>query len=1039
MMLDEFEVTTPILNSPFEPPKEHWDIETGRPARRVEGRRQAVYYYRDPKAPPERYRNMEEGQEISLLLVNRIRAKVEEWRASDYAGVTGTTLELLRHWRREGRRQRLFFAQLEAVETVIFLVEAERRFLQGIEVPLDDPGEEKRQRGDRHLRRYACKMATGTGKTTVMAMVAAWSILNKLDDASDARFSDAVLVVCPNVTIRQRLSELDPRRGEASLYAKRDLVPSHLLPRLAQGDVRVTNWHVFEPRVLHVGEDLARVVKAGVRQRREERIALGARKGAGRGGRALTVEEYERQRDLGLLKVVEEGRDRHGELEWARVETVRYVESDRAVLTRVLGAGLRDRANVLVMNDEAHHAYRRHDAAGEQLGLGLELDEDERAELDEEAREATVWVDGIDRIHRRNGVNFCLDLSATPYYLASAGPRAFRPFPWVVSDFGLTDAIESGLVKIPQLAARDTSGAQIPGYFNIWNWVVPQIEATERGSKRKTLRPEAILRFAHPPLAMLAGLWRETFEEWKREGTDPRPPVYIIVCKNIALAKLLYEWIAEGSTVAGLPPFRVKELRNGKGELHTLRVDTRVVHETDTGESKDDELRWMRFTLDTVGRVDWDRDKADAPVYPDGFEELAERLGRPLDPPGRDVRCIISVAMLTEGWDCNTVTHIAGLRPFSSQLLCEQVVGRALRRREYSLRDDGRFGEEPARVFGVPFQVVPYKQSPKGTTAPPEPRLRVHALAERARYAINFPRVEGYTQSLRNELKVDWSVVPVLEIDPEQVPSEVDLRPAIPTRRAIPSLYGPGRTERATLEPYLAEMRAQELVFDIAAALTSEFSARHGLPAHIVFPQLVRIAREFLRERVLVHKPARIEHVVLGVYWSEVVARLTDAIRSDVPHEAPLVPRMNPSRPEGSTADVDFWTSKSVREVVKSHVNLVTADTDRWEQSAAYLIDRNRAVEAFVKNDGLGFTIPYRHGQTVHDYVPDFLVRLRSKTMLLLEVKGYDPLAEMKRAGALAWVSAVNGAGRHGRWHFEMVHKPSDVTDAIERAMARGA
>lgn len=1029
--MNEFEVETPILNSPYESPGEHWDIEHGRPAIRAQGRRPAVYYYRDPKAPAERYRDQEEGIAIELLLVNRIRRQVEAWREASYDGASRTTLELLRHWRREGRRQPLFFAQLEAAETVIFLVEAEARFRQGVEVPLDDPGEERRASGDGYLRRYACKMATGAGKTTVMAMLAAWSILNKLDSPDDARFSDAVLVVCPNVTIRRRLQELDPANTEASLYATRDLVPSQQLPRLASGRVVVTNWHVFEPRVLHVGDEAGRVMKAGVRRVTEERLTIGERKTQGRGGKTITVREYEQQRALGLLKVIEEKRDRHQELEWVRVESVRYEESDRAVLKRVLGAALRNRKNFLVLNDEAHHAYRKRAGAGE--APDAELDEEERAELDVEAREATVWVEGIDRLNRRNGVNFCVDLSATPYYLGSAGADAFRPFPWVVSDFGLTDAIESGLVKIPQLAARDTTGAQVPGYFNIWNWVIPQITTSERVEKRKNPRPEAILRYAHPPLAMVAGLWRETFAAWTRDASDPRSPVFIIVCKNIPLARLLYEWIAEGSTVAGLPPFRVDELRNTGGALHTLRVDTRVVHETDTGESKDDELLWMRFTLDTVGRIEWPLSPSGERLYPDGFEALAGRLGRPLDPPGRSVRCIISVSMLTEGWDCSTVTHIAGLRPFASQLLCEQVVGRALRRRRYDLREDGRFGEELARVLGVPFQVVPYKQSPKGSESPTATRHRVRAVVERRDLEITFPRVVGYTQSVRNELTVDWSTVPVLEINPEHIPSEVELRAAIPTRSALPSLFGPGHVDRATMEPYFDGAREQAVAFDIAAELTEGVKARHGLAAHVVFPQLVRFAREFLRERVLVHGGANVAHVLLGHYWSQVIERLELAIHSDIPNEAPIVPRLDPVRPEGTTSDVDFWTSRPVREVSKSHVNFVTADTARWEQTAAYFIDSHALVRSFVKNDGLGFTIPYQHRQALHDYVPDFVVQLRSGTKLILEVKGHDPMAEIKGASARLWVSAVNGSRRFGRWAYHIVRRPTDVNSAIEQ------
>ncbi len=180
--------------------------------------------------------------------------------------------------------------------------------------------------------------------------------------------------------------------------------------------------------------------------------------------------------------------------------------------------------------------------------------------------------------------------------------------------------------------------------------------------------------------------------------------------------------------------------------MNTIRVDTKVIHETDVEGAKRDEVRWMRFTLDTVGKTNWPTDRQGRPLYPEGFEELAKKLERPLHPPGRDVRCIVSVGMLTEGWDCNTVTHIIGLRPFMSQLLCEQVVGRGLRRVSYELGENGKFTEEVAKVFGVPFEVIPFKANPQGPAPPRVKKYHVHAIPEKAQYEIQFPRVEGYTQ-----------------------------------------------------------------------------------------------------------------------------------------------------------------------------------------------------------------------------------------------------------------------------------------------------
>ena len=447
------EVPEPILNSPFKEPAEYWRISEHELPERRQGRRPAMYFYRSPEREASESREGA-GTAIELKLVNRIRAKLAEWRPQALrgeGGVTRTTMELMRHWRREERRHRLFFAQLEAAETIIFLAEARADFLQGIDIPFDEPGEEAKSAGMRAFRRHACKMATGTGKTTVMGMLAAWSILNKVADRNDARYSDVVLVVCPNVTIRNRLEELKPQGGGASLYRTRDLVPSHLMPQLARGHVLVTNWHVFEPRTIQVAGQSARVLRGGREIRTRETIRIGPKTTTARGKRYLTLADLKLQTATGIVTVLDEQKDRQGNLKSVSVESVRYVESDAKLIERILGREIGGKGNILVMNDEAHHAYRLRRPEPDEGEEDLFGEDD-----DDEAfySEATVWVDGLDRIHKHRGINRCIDLSATPYYLGRVGKDANRPFPWVVSDFGLVDAIESGLVKIPQFAVR---------------------------------------------------------------------------------------------------------------------------------------------------------------------------------------------------------------------------------------------------------------------------------------------------------------------------------------------------------------------------------------------------------------------------------------------------------------------------------------------------------------------------------------------------------------------------------------------------------
>jgi type III restriction enzyme len=1033
----EFEVPTPILNGPYEEPKEYWLIREGYMPEKTPGRRKAGYFYR----PPGQRDDDESGARgdwRELALVNVIRERIKEWRAQGYPGVTRTTLELLQYWKRDGRNPRLFFTQIEAAETIIFLNEARQDFLQGIHVPADEPSDDRKSNGFNAFKRLCCKMATGSGKTTVMGMLVAWSVLNKVNNRSDGRFSDVALIVCPNVTIRNRLNELDPKLGEASLYRTRDLVPERLMPDLTQGRIVITNWHIFEPAGMQIGGVSAKVSKAGVPVRIREKITIAAKTTSMRGKRYLTQAELDRQVAAGLLTIVSEEPDKEGNLRKVEIEATRYVESDAALVSRILGHEVGGKQNLLVLNDEAHHAYRIRKIETDD-NEGSEDANDDNEDEEYLAKEATVWVDGLDKIHKLRGINFCVDLSATPYFIARVGQVDNTVFPWVVCDFGLTDAIESGLVKIPQLAVRDSSGKEIPGYFNIWRWILPKLTPAERGGRKGSPKPEAILKYANTPISMLGGLWEELRREWEARADEPRPPVFIIVCKNTRIAKVLYEWLAENKPPAGIPPAKLDEMRNTPERTVTIRVDTKVVHESDSGNAKGDDVTWMRRTLDTVGKLDWPRDRQGRPIYPEGFEELAKKLGKPIHPPGKDVRCIVSVGMLTEGWDCNTVTHIIGLRPFMSQLLCEQVVGRGLRRSNYEPGEDGKLSEEVAKVFGVPFEVIPFKEN-KGTAATPRPkRYRVFALPQKEEYAITFPRVEGYRQAIRNRVTVDWKSIPPLILDPRKIPPEVDMKAVLPSNQGRPSLTGPGKLENVDLNPFRRARRMQELVFEMAKDLTRSYVAQPNcaIPAHVLFPQLAAIVERYINEKVKPEPPAEKIDVFLSPYYGLVIERLVGAIKPDTSQgEAPEIPNYEKNRSEGTTADVDFWTSREVREIVHSHLNYVVADTKQWEQAAAYLIDKHPAVAAFVKNAGLGFAIPYFHNGQPHDYEPDFIVRLKGEAgrHVIIETKGYDELTEVKAHAANRWVAAVNADKRYGEWEYHLVKRVGDVPGVLDNS-----
>jgi len=1016
--MSTFEVEKPILNSPFKEPAQHWKIEEGRAPERLNERRRAGYFYRDPKAPEPEPGQAARGEWHELELVNLVRERLAQWREVGYAGASRTTLDLINHWRRDGQQQPLFFAQIEAAETIIFLHEARSDLLQGLDVSPEVVPEDVEP-----FRRYACKMATGSGKTTVMGMLAAWSILNKVNARSDARFSDVVLAVCPNVTIRERLTELDPNRGDASIYRTRDLVPADLMPSLRRGRVLVKNWHEFERKGMSAG---SKVQRNGVPETIKATIKIGATTTSGRAGRYMTEEALGIALDRGM-RILEDRRPKKAEVV---VEETRYVESDAKLMQRLLGREVGGKQNILVLNDEAHHAYRIRQEATDTAEEDAEWIDEERA--DELAYESTVWIDGLDRIHKSRRINFCVDLSATPYYLARAGEDTNRVFPWVVSDFGLTDAIESGLVKIPQLAHSAPSGEQQAAYFNIWRWIMSKLTAAERGGKRANAKPDAVLRWAEHPIRLLASSWEEELKAW--EATDEeRPPVLILVCKNTKLAAVLYDWLAEGVAPAGIPPADFEGLRNADGKRYTIRVDSKVVAETEGEGAKNDESRWMRLTLDTVGKRDWPRDDQERPIYPEGFEELARKLERPLHPPGRDVRCIVSVGMLTEGWDCNTVTHIVGLRPFMSQLLCEQVVGRGLRRRNYELTEEGLFEEEVAKILGVPFEVVPFKRR-TGPRPRRVPQTHVQALPERAQFEIKYPRVEGYEQGIRNRIAVNWDNVAPVPVDPMKIPDEVRLKSTLLTNKGRPSFSEPGGSTTLNLDAWRKSARLQEREFEMAAALTREYVKQESCqaPAQVLFPQLLDVVQRFVREKVEVDSPEKRIDVFLAPYWGFAIERLTEEVHPDTSEgEAPELPRYERGRGAGSTADVDFWTTKKAKDVVKSHLNYVVQDS-KWEQSAAYHLDAHPRVVAFVKNQGLGFAIPYLHNGQQHNYVPDFIVRLDNGVHLILETKGHDDLEHVKTQAADRWVRAVNAEGSLGEWRYAISHQMNTIPKLLD-------
>jgi len=919
-------VDNPIVDSPFEEPTRYWEYREGQPVL-AEGRRPAGYYLRPRTRGPQV--SMFEEEFVPLEVVNTIRERVKVWRERGYPGVTPITRQLLNHWNNPERERKLFFCQREATETLIWLLEASPAEKQGIAIPKDNG-----------LIRYACKMATASGKTVVMGMVIAWQVLNKLANPQDRRFSDAVLLLCPNITIKERLRVLLPS-NKSNYYDRFDLVPRSLVEKLHQGKYLITNWHLFQP-----------------------------------------------QDDSRSRSVVQRG-----------------LESDRAFCNRVLKE-LGSKQNILVINDEAHHAYRpAQPLSPEEI---KQLPREERERLEEEFRAATVWVSGLDKINAVRGINLCADFSATPFYIKGSGYDEGAPFPWIVCDFGLVDAIESGIVKIPRVPVDDNTGALIPKYFRLWEHINQQLPASERQTARRRAKPESVLREAEGAVATLASEWKKTFDNWRRDGS-PVPPALIAVCDNTDLSKLVHEHIAGGNVLS--------ELENQPGQEITFRIDTKLLKEAESaveGETKQEAADRLRKTVDTVGKTEWEGEG---------------------DPPGKNIRCVVSVGMLNEGWDAQNVTQILGLRAFTSQLLCEQVVGRGLRRINY---DD--FSEpEYVDVYGVPFEVIPIKKKPVSRTEVQKVSTLVRALLERKHLEITFPRVEGYVFDVRQRIRVNLEGVPYLRIDPTSEPTEVVAKPAAGYRIGRPDRLGPGPEVLHDRNPFHKEKRLQATVYEIAAELTRRLKDKRDDwgARHLLFPQVLNIVWEYLEERVILTDDTPLEEIALLKYKQRIIERLTQAVEPDIEAgEPPILPVIERFRPVGSTSEVLFRTVRPTVGTTKSHISHVVLDAPKWEHSVAYQLERMPEVVAYARNDHLDFTIPYEWQGVRHEYRPDYLVRWCGQNgremTVVLEVKGFETEQDrQKETAAKRWIRAVNHHGEFGQWVFSVCKDPRKLKETL--------
>ena len=979
----------PILNSPYECPLRHWELDDqGQPTQQIrEHRRRAEFITPIPK-PKKRKRSavqeeivFDEGKGISTKeqqydptsVINEVRGHVDTWRSLPNPTqwqVTPETARLLQHWRHHKfSNVRPFFCQVEAVETAIWLTEVAPQSKGGKRI-LDLISSANRD-ANPELMRLALKLATGAGKTTVMAMLIAWQTINSVRRPTSKQFTRGFLVCAPGLTIKDRLRVLQPNDPD-SYYANRELIPNDMLDDVNRAKIVITNYHAFKLR---------------------ERIDLS------KGGRQL--------------------------LQGRGGEELETLETEGQMLQRVM-PDLMGMKNILVINDEAHHCYREkpQDADDE------ELKGDEKKEAEKNNEAARLWIKGIEAVNRKLGVSRVMDLSATPFFLRGSGYAEGTLFPWTMSDFSLMDAIECGIVKLPRVpVAENIPGDELPVFRNLWENIRKDMPKKGRGQGAE-LDPLKLPTRLQTALQALYGHYEKTFKLWEDKSIKV-PPCFIIVCQNTAISKLVYDFISgfhrkkdDGTTTlenGRLPLFRNFDESTGNPlpRPNTLLIDS---EQLEAGDALDESFRGMaadeieRFRREIVERSG-DARSGDNITDQELLREVMNTVGKP-GQLGGSIRCVVSVSMLTEGWDANTVTHVLGIRAFGTQLLCEQVIGRALRRQSYDLNEDGLFNVEYADVFGIPFDFTA-----KPVIAPPQPpreTVQVKAVRpERDALEIRFPRVEGYRVELPEErLTADFNEDSILELSPDLVGPSI-------TRNS--GIIGEG----VDMGLSHLDIRPSSLVFHVTQRLLyTKWRDPGEEPKLYLFGQLKRITKQWL-DTCLVCKGETYPGLLMYQELADMACnKITAAITRQFIGERPIKALLDAYNPSGSTAHVRFNTSRDERwdtsgPPPKNHVNWVILDSD-WEGEFCRVAESHPKVIAYTKNHSLGFEVPYRFGSEMRKYRPDFIVLVDDGRgpddllHLVVEIKGYrgEDAKEKKATMDTYWVPGVNHLGSYGRWAF---------------------
>jgi type III restriction enzyme len=987
-------IENPVLNSPYKEPTRHFRFsDEGITNEIVEDRRSSSYFVPIPKPK-------KKGAQLAFdtewiqdrveenAFINRVRFRVARWRLNGYTGVTKTTRQLLDYWTNQERERKLFFCQIEALETAIYITEVANR---SNDTWIQNTLREVNENANPLLSRMALKMATGSGKTVVMAMLIVWQALNKLANPQDNRFSDAFLVVSPGITIRDRLRVLLPTDPN-NYYRERDILPPEMMQDLFKAKVAVTNFHAFKPR------------------------------------------EHTKVSKLGKSILNENGSNA-------------FTESPDQMVRRVL-RDLGAKKSVVVLNDEAHHCYRRKP----EEGVREKLTGDDRQEAKQREEEARVWISGLEAIQKKVGIKQVYDLSATPFFLRGSGYSEGTLFPWVVSDFSLIDAIESGIVKVPRVPVSDDSmSGDQPTYRNLWLRI--RADLPKKGRKTDAVGGEPNLPVElEGAIQSLYGNYRKYYENWDQSEVGGTPPVMIIVCNNTNVSKLVYDYIAgwekrldEDNSV--VVPGKLDIFNNEENGGWTARPNTILIDSTQLESGEGMSANFKKAAAAEIAEFKAEyrqrfQGRGDEEITDeDLLREVMNTVGKQ-GRLGERVKCVVSVSMLTEGWDANTVTHILGVRAFSTQLLCEQVVGRGLRRTSYAADADGMLEPEYAEVYGVPFSFIPSAGSQPNPKPKPVP-TRVRALEDRIEQEITVPRLLGYRYEVtEKELTAEFSEDSRMPLSSRDIPFKTENAPIV------------GKSSMHTLDD-LKLHREQEVAFLLSklvlekyfrsdGSMRTERTTDYGSDSEVqvwLFPQILRIARRWMNECVTYKDGAFPQLLMLVEPAHEAADKIYHAIAGSGAGERRLKPILRPYDTVGTTRYVDFDTTRPVyvTDPEKCHISHVVADTESWEQKMAQVLEDMDEVVRYAKNHNLGFTIPYTIDGEERNYTPDFVAHIDDGhgpddlLNLIIEVSGEkrkDKEAKVSTARTL-WVPAVNNHGEFGRWAFVEISDPWDAQNTI--------